>query len=303
MSPIGESLISGRKAAKEEMLLCAPFIKLATLKRVLGDRAPVPLQVITRWRPEEVAAGVSDTAILGEVQARGGEVLLCERLHAKYYRFDSRALIGSANLTGAGLGWRARSNLELLIEIDAASETAVSFERLVMSASVPASEEIAAAVEAAAAKLSPLPHEEALEPEDDAPAESNAEFLPQLREPRDLFRAYDRGPHTLASASATASRFDLEVLAIPPGLDRETFYSVVGARLLQFPAFVRVDSMLDSQQRFGAIRDGLGAEFGLDRDTAARAWQTMMRWMLEFLPARYELAVPGHSELMQRRPS
>ena len=50
------------------------------------------------------------------VVERGGSFKLHARLHAKYYRFDDRVLVGSANMTASGLGYRHRGNLEILCE-------------------------------------------------------------------------------------------------------------------------------------------------------------------------------------------
>src|SRR4051812_18305167 len=62
---LGEGLLEACGTAQEELVLCAPFIKKHVLQRLVDATAPsVGLEVFTRWRPDEVAAGVSDTAIL-----------------------------------------------------------------------------------------------------------------------------------------------------------------------------------------------------------------------------------------------
>lgn len=58
---------------------------------------------------------------------------------------------------------------------------------------------------------------------------------------------------------------------------------------------------LSSARRFGAVRDLLGERLGLDREKADFAWQTIMRWLLEFLPERYERRVSNWSEVLVRR--
>src|SRR3954447_2475597 len=105
--------------ARHEIVLCAPFVKRHVIDRVLACTAPnVAVAIISRWRPEEIAAGGSDTAVLESGSARGGSVLLHDRLHAKFYRGDDAVLLGSANLTGTALGWSTRPNLELLVGAD-----------------------------------------------------------------------------------------------------------------------------------------------------------------------------------------
>jgi phosphatidylserine/phosphatidylglycerophosphate/cardiolipin synthase-like enzyme len=120
LEPLGNQLLEACRSARSTLTLCAPFVKGPVLKRVLDATAEsVSVELFTRWRPEEVAAGVSDTVVLDIAESRGGRVLLCDRVHAKFMRFDDRVLIGSANLTATALGWTALPNLELLIEVPA----------------------------------------------------------------------------------------------------------------------------------------------------------------------------------------
>lgn len=299
---LGGIVVEASRQAQTEVVLCAPFVKAATLTRVLDSIAPgVTIQVFTRWRPDEVAAGVSDTTILPLVEDRGGSVHLCDRLHAKLFRFDDRALIGSANLTASALGWAANPNLELIAEVGADLPQVLSLEARLNRDSIPASAEIAAEVERVAALLpSRAPIREDRQADADATLEAGS-WHPQLREPRDLFVAYSRGSDQLSSSSASAAGADLAALDLPPGFDREVFEQVVGNRLLQAPLVLKVDELLTDSQRFGGVRDFLSGPLGLDREGASHVWQTLMRWLLYFLPHRYSRTVPSHSEILVRR--
>src|SRR5438477_11317897 len=106
---LGDQLLQACGNARSRLTLCAPFVKASVFRRVL-DVTPdsVVIELFTRWRPDEVAAGVSDTAVLALLEKRGGSVMLCDRLHAKFVRFDDRTLLGSANLPATALGWVAR---------------------------------------------------------------------------------------------------------------------------------------------------------------------------------------------------
>jgi len=302
-APLGELLLEGARGARRRALLCAPFAKSAVVERLLAALGPgVEIELFTRWRPEEVAAGVSDPAVLGPVQERGGSVFLCDSLHAKLFRFDERNLIGSANLTAKALGWTADSNLELLVEAEAGLTALTALESELRATSVRATEEIAAEVERVAALL---PRAAKSDPPGQEPAPVGPAvgglWRPHLREPRDLFVAYAEGLERLSEASATAAAADLASLEIAAGLDRERFEDLVGTRLLQAPLIQRVDDLLARSRRFGEVRDVFAAGLGLDREEANHAWQTAMRWMLYFLPQRYERSVPSHSEIMVRR--
>lgn len=102
-------------AGSADVLLVAPYIKLPSLQRILDLVAPdAKLTCVTRWSPQDIAVGASDLECRAAIQARNGLFMLHPTLHAKYYRFDDRILVGSANITGAGLGQIPASNLEIL---------------------------------------------------------------------------------------------------------------------------------------------------------------------------------------------
>ena len=297
----GAVLVEAASRARGGVFLCAPFVKAQALERVLAavDEEVEAIELFTRWRPEEIAAGVSDTSVLPMVDARGGSVFLCDRLHAKLFRFVDRVLTGSANLTGAALGWVGAPNLEILMEIPARSTEVVALESLLRRESVTATASIAATVELAAERLPAgwVAHD----PAPDAPPAPAGFWHPLLREPRDLFVAYSQGSDQLSRASGRAAVLDLRALEIPPSLGRDAFERLVGTRLLQTPIVQTVDEALSSPQRFGAIRGLLGEQLGVDRHDAEQAWQALMRWMLYFLPDRYQRKVFRHSEVIARR--
>jgi PLD-like domain len=296
---LGESVSALARSASKQVLLCAPFSKAAVIERLLGDiDAEVEVELFTRWRADEVAAGVSDTAVLPLVEERGGSVFLCEPLHAKLFRFDSRALVGSANLTGSALGWSTRPNLELLVEVPVTTPEVATLERKMRQESIPATAEIAADVERAAALLRAPSHQ--ANAELITTAATLGPWCPLLRDPSSLFKAYSRGSETLSSTSAAAAAADLEALEPPPRLDRHAFESLIATRLLQSPLLQQVDGLLAESQRFGAISGYLGDALSMNSTDASYAWQTLMRWMLYFLPKRYARTVPSHSEVMVR---
>jgi phosphatidylserine/phosphatidylglycerophosphate/cardiolipin synthase-like enzyme len=241
---------------------------------------------------------VSDTSVLQTVTSFGGRVLLCDRLHGKYFRSDERILVGSANLTAAGLGWSMSPNLELLVEVSEGCAPAIEFEQAVLDESVVATLDHAKLVDAAAEAIGPLRTGASLEL---SSASQPLHFSPALREPRDLYRAYAEGLDVLAESSRTAAAADLEALSLPVGLSRESFRTVVAARLLQLKVVEAVESAIRRDPRFGAARQALSTALDLEGEEATRAWQTLMRWLLEFVPGRYQRTVPAHSELMLLR--
>jgi hypothetical protein len=297
LTALGDAVIAAAHAAEDRAVLCAPFVKSGALEPVLRALDPaVGIVLFTRWRPDEVAAGVSDTAALTLIEGRGGRVFLREPLHAKAFIFDDIALVGSANLTAKALGWTANPNVELLIEVPADTAEVVRLEVQLEHGAVRATAAIAEEVERVAALL-PRATMELLEPREEA---DDVPWHPRLREPRDLFVAYRGDSGRLSRQSAEAAEADLVHLEPPSGLERAAFEALVGTRLHQEPVVLWINEALSEPRRFGEVRDLLMARLDLGREDAAYAWQTLMRWLLTFAPHRYSRSTPSHSEILVR---
>ncbi len=313
-NPVADDLQELISTAERELVLVAPFVKALVLERLL-DQVPgrVTVTCITRWRPEEVAVGVSDLEVFDIIVGRANSTLLLwPRLHAKYFRADSRCLVGSANLTSRALGWAYPPNIELLIEVPAVHPTLVAFEQHSKFEAQPATLDIREFMKIAAAELSVWqckPEESIAAPwrcdaevatGEDLSNLEKATWLPLLRYPSDLYLVYTGYEDKLSEASRAAALRDLAVLDPPIGLPQDAFYSVIAALLLQLPLLAAIDDYVAEPRRFGAMRDFVASKTGQSRLQASSTWQTTMRWLIEFLPDRYYLKVPAHSEVFGR---
>lgn len=307
MQLLGNRLEALCADAKQELVLVAPFIKVNTLRRLLS-RVPqhIDVKCVTRWRPDEIAVGVSDLDVWTLLKERQNTSLwLRSDLHAKYYRADAICLVGSANLTDTALGWSPHPNLELLLSVSQNQAEIVGFEPTLLLGCVLVDDELFAfvkhIVEQMPSKLTLSPpltlqHYEAT---DSIPPE---QWLPSLRHPENLYTAYCGRWDRLTSTSTTATIADLAALEIPLGLSKTEFEAYVGVLLLQKPLIRRVDEFVSTPQRFGAVRD-LILQFRDAEKTelsANESWQTLMRWMLCFFPNRYLHKVANFSEIFQR---
>ncbi len=307
---LGDQLAAMLSAASQDVVLVSPFIKLGAIQRLLANaRAGVAGTVITRWRPEEVAAGVTDLEVMDEVSARHGwTLLLSNHLHAKYYRFDTAVVVGSANLTAAALAWRSPSNVEILFREEFPGEQFRTFERELRAAAVPATPTIRATVLDAASSLPYRPASWSAESRASYPTRRNDfevvppdDWLPRSRNPADVAYAATHGPDQLSSAASDQVLFDLAWLDLPMGIGKEAAERLVRARLAQHPLVAAITAMCSQPQRFGAVSDAVAswlAARDMTRDPD-EAWQTLMRWLLHFAPDRYTVEVARHSELFR----
>jgi len=309
---IGNQLLGLCAEARETLVLAAPFIKYPVMDRILCETAPaVEVHCFTRWRPDEIALGVSDPEIwhlLGERE--GASLRLVAHIHAKYYRADGSCLVGSANLTQSALGWGGHPNLELLVPVPATELDA--FEQGLRAESTAVDDTIFQAINCAAQQFSArdglLSSEGAAEigqqgeEQEPAPSRAFSRWLPSLRHPETLYVAYQGGSEKLSRAARVAAASDLSALAIPPALSGEAFGAYVGALLLQHPVVRQLDEAAATPHRFGAMRDLLASSMPAEAPEGdpTRAWQTLMRWLLFFLPDRYSVQVPHWSEVFVR---
>lgn len=296
MDALGDRLIEIIVGARQECLFVAPYIKLATLSRLLEcvDESCV-IRVVTRWRLDEISIGVSDIEIWTRLnQRQNSELWLHPSLHAKYYRADDVVALGSANLTDAALGWKPKPNLEILQSMGKTYSNRERFERALFDDAVMVDRTL---YDSFISALEEFPN-----PKVDFKSATFShlnicEWRPTLRHPETLYELYVGNDDVLTQAAREAAGSDLAYLDPPPMLSKAQFNSWVRMALLQNSEFTAIDRFVLSSRRFGEMRDFFvlrGAKEG------TRAWQTWMRWILHFLPDRLTFHTVNYSEIVSR---
>ena len=288
----GERLKTLLENAERRVILCAPFIKASVLRTVLSVVPDgVQVQIVTRWRAAEVAAGISDLEVLQIANERPDtELRLLDDLHAKLYVADDLCLVGSANLTATALGWSERSNIELLISAKPTdSDIAHLLERL--DASVPATEELRSDIQIRAAALNVARFDEGLEVKGDE-ADRRLAWLPCCAVPERLYEIY-QNPGTTAVVAGTREDGlgDLQDLLVPDGLSLQEFNRAVRKSLLLMPAFARI---IDEVPKGITDANGVGFVEGARPDLADQdvqvQWRIIRDWIGVFFADEFEVA-------------
>jgi hypothetical protein len=113
-----------------QLRIMCPFIQRSVVERLLRNRCPETLQVITRFNLSDFCDGVSSTIALRSLLDAGAHIRGVKHLHAKVYIFgNQRAIVTSANLTQAAM----RTNHEVGFvtdDIDSVTECRRSFDQL-----------------------------------------------------------------------------------------------------------------------------------------------------------------------------
>ena len=311
MNTIGEELLDLFSSARQEAFIVAPFIKSAVMARVVDVLDPeVKLTCVTRWHPHEIKAGVSDLEIWGVLLSHGpAKLLLVPNLHAKYYRVDNKLAIGSANLTNAALGWSVVPNIEVMVrrEVDQVFrqwESNLEAQATIVDDSI---------VRHFERLVECLPDTTTLVPDCYSGDENSADsllllfgvshhsWLPITRYPELLYKVYSGDTENVTLGAIESATCDLLMLAVPAGLDEAAFKASVAANLIQTPLVREIDGFLTQPRSFGAVRDFLSSRgaYPAGRDPSTD-WQTLMRWFNFFLPWRFRVSVPNHSEVTIR---
>lgn len=109
-------LMNALRAASGRVLLASPFISIRVAKYLasIASASTATWSLLTRMDAVAVAGGYLSTDGLRALMDAGVVVRHARRLHAKLYLADATfGMIGSANLTGPGLGATTDPNLEL----------------------------------------------------------------------------------------------------------------------------------------------------------------------------------------------
>ena len=265
-----------RCAGATEAVIVAPYIKVGTLTEVIDQLHPeVSLECFTRWTPLDIQMGASDLDCRTLVVERGGSFRLHNRLHAKYYRFDDQVLVGSANLTAAGLSYPRDGNLEILCEPGPPFVPA-TFEATLRSESKSVSDE-----DFRTWQHCPVLERIAVPMTEAAAGRSLDDWIPQTRNPEYLGLHYSGSAEQIVSEEQrTLAQLDLATLEVPPGLTPESFRGWVRLSLEASP-------FMDSVKRFGGradavVWDSVAAEWGVSRSMAARWVSTAHNWLRFF---------------------
>ena len=302
MGSIAAELEALCSSAHYELLLTAPFVKYSALAKLISVTKPsVYIQVVTRWLPQDIRAGVSDIEIWDIVKGRPRTRLrLRQDLHAKYYRADDHCLVGSANLTLTAFGLLSAPNLELLIRAAQNSAGLPGFEEQLLAGTVDVDEDLVNLTRIAVSRLPALLETEDADPFGPAEPRLLTTWVPALRQPEDLILAYEGRSDVLTSVALRSAAADLDMLRIPPGLDQPAFEAVVRANLLCMPVVAAVSRFISEPRRFGEVRNML-EQLLESAEAASREWQALLRWMVYFLGDRFEYRRPHHSEVIAPR--
>lgn len=116
-----------------DVVLTSPYLAFDVCQRIAAaaQSSGMSWTLVTALDPSAVANGYLSVEGLRRMMESGVDIRHVERLHAKCFVVGHRAMLGSANLTGAGLGSSSAANRELGVELD--QEQAASARAMIAS--------------------------------------------------------------------------------------------------------------------------------------------------------------------------
>lgn len=117
----------------DDVVLTSPYLAFDVCRRIAeaAQSSESSWTLVTTLDPSAVANGYLSVKGLRRMLDSGVDIQHVERLHAKCFIVGHRAMLGSANLTGAGLGSSPTANRELGVALD--QEQAASARALIAS--------------------------------------------------------------------------------------------------------------------------------------------------------------------------
>lgn len=227
--PLGDILLEACREGCREVALIVPFIKQGALERLLNaiQGEVEKLVVVVRWRPLDIASCVSDIEIFDLLKDYEASSLRMHNfLHAKYYRFDEKIFIGSANLSDTALGWRFPANEEILILSDKSMrEELLEYESHILSdSSLVTQETVNSLVEV----VKGLREQSAFITLGN---ERKSTWLPLCRRPKEIFKIISGQKPPITKGTYESALKDIAGLNMPVCKDERSFKKAVSTLL------------------------------------------------------------------------
>jgi hypothetical protein len=258
-------------------LLIAPFITKAGLLPLLEVLAPgASLDVVTRWEPAEIKAGTSDPMVIDDIEATGGTVRLLPQLHAKLYCVGEVALVGSANVTGPGLGFTTSANVEILVDVGAENEAVIRLLAVVDATASRADRNLAIQLVDYASTIPSMPASVLADTRT-----RTVDWIPRTMVPSRVMDCY------FGSDDRDDYRADLDALDPPVGLSAQAFKTHVGLVLRQ-GLIGRIFQECEGMQQWQGIEHmrRLLVDAGVEiEDKLPVIWGRLLNWFSYYLGA------------------
>ena len=295
MKAYGAAILEACKKTRNAVVLVSPYVNAFALEKIIRALPDeIHIDFISRYLPNDVKSGVCDLAALELLLTRGKcKIYLNPMLHAKIYIFDSIAFSGSANLTGKGLGFSAKSNIEIMTKTSADDLDIKNAYHFLLSTSVELSDSYYA-------ELRKIPVDKVNKAQPDQGADSHI-WIPTSKKPLLLWDIYTgTPPQSLLGSSVKACERDLQLMELPRQIpDKDIFYSAVKSIFAGSLFF----NLIQDKIANSGLSDKDAVEWIATLDTSEidspeDSWQAVKEWIKAFFSDNY--LIEAESEVLKK---
>lgn len=241
----------------DRLSLFSAYIKLDQLK-VLNESKNIK-QIIVRWEIEDLIKKVSDIELYD--YCRDNNIILYrnDRLHMKaIWDNSTNILLGSANVTGRGIGERGRYNYELNSIVENISADDVTYLQYVINKSQLVDDELYKEIK----HIVDTFEDQTIEFPILETRKSSIDFLlisqlPLSYNPDELYQCYNAKVYT-SEEQMLAVTHDIALYDIPSGLNEPDFFETLKNSFNNHPFVLRFKEAIknepDRTMRFGSVR-------------------------------------------------
>lgn len=313
VNELGELLVDYFATSAQISWVFSPFVTPGALERILAPRVGGAVTLVTSWQLENLVSGVASLEVYQICKANGWTLYIRDDLHAKFYSQDlRRAWVGSANLTGKGLGLVVEGNRELLTHIEAlSSEDRVwAFEiragaRRVDDALFEAystwldSQDVTVPPRLVGSPRNRIPEIE---------GRFLTSQLPASTSPGRLWEIMTGVAEEVSGNELAAAEHDTGVFGVAPAADFEGFRIGLRKSVFQQPFMAALAAAIPKGGlRFGGVKEWVQRH--CEDDPVPYRWeltphvQSILAWLVQLAPDRFEIVRPRHSQVIRPVPS
>lgn len=297
-----ENIRSLLAEANREIVVFAPYIRVAALDKVLPDTNS-KVTIVTSWRLNDLWRGSSDIELFPFTKDNSIKFYINNRIHLKVYMTDwESCILGSSNVSRRGLGIGDGYNYELNVLQQELDITTQLYLRRIISESTLVDERI---YQDYINKLAELPDPvEIAEPEDINRANDQQltiASLPMSYDTEDLYKIYSNGFISEDTEAVQCAMHDVAYYNVPLELSYGGFFNHLKDGFFKSAFIMALLEKIDDKPVFFGETKAWIQSTCVDvpvpsrRDLTGNV-QVLYRWIVDLGEGRYAVDSPNYSE-------
>jgi hypothetical protein len=290
-------------------VLFVPYIKAAILSKLLdGITVCQDNAIITTWKPQDIALGVTDIDVFPLCQEKGITLLINNRIHLKSYIINDfrSSIVTSSNISNRGFALKPNYNYELgafIAELDI--DDKIYFD-MIIEESKEVTQSFFTQVKKQVSSLQlrrKMPEEFDIE-KDTKDKDFLITALPMSENVDNLIDIY-MGNRNYDEATLRSAMHDLRLYKISPSCEKEAFLKLLKINFFDHPFIIKFLKYNNIGKSFGTLTEWLHNNCvtvpSPRRSDFKSALQRIFRFVIYLSDGAYIIEVPkSRSEILRK---